>query len=119
VAGGLFETFVVMELIKQATWSVAPVEVFFYRDTEMREVDLIIESASSDVVAIEAKAASIATASDARGLRLLRDKLGHHFKTGVVVYSGAHTLPSTTESGPYPSPDCGSNGADRPSRPTA
>jgi hypothetical protein len=31
--------------------------------------------------------------SSARGLRLLRDKLGPRFKTGVIVYSGEHTLP--------------------------
>jgi predicted AAA+ superfamily ATPase len=93
VAGALFETFVVMELIKQATWSTTPVELFFYRDTEKREVDLVVESASGDVAAIEAKSAAIATASDARGLRLLRDKLGPRFKTGIVIYSGAHTLP--------------------------
>ena len=93
VAGGLFETFVVMELIKQATWSATPVEVFFYRDTEKREVDLVIESASGDVAAIEAQSAAVVTAADARGLRLLRDKLGPRFKTGVVVYSGEHTLP--------------------------
>jgi hypothetical protein len=28
-----------------------------------------------------------------RGLRVLRDKLGERFKTGVVIYSGEHTLP--------------------------
>jgi len=93
LAGGLFETFVVMELIKQATWSTTPVELFFYRDTEKREVDLVVESASGDVVAIEAKSAAVTTASDVRGLRVLRDKLGERFKTGVVVYSGEHTLP--------------------------
>ena len=93
LAGGLFETFVVMELIKQASWSTTPVELFFYRDTDKREVDLVVESAAGDVVAIEAKAAAVTTASDVRGLRLLREKLGQRFKTGVVVYSGAHTLP--------------------------
>jgi predicted AAA+ superfamily ATPase len=93
LAGGLFETFVVMELVKQAGWSTTPVELFFYRDTDKREVDLVVESASGDVVAIEAKAAAATTASDVRGLRVLRDKLGERFKTGVVVYSGEHTLP--------------------------
>jgi predicted AAA+ superfamily ATPase len=93
LAGGLFETFVVMELIKQAGWSTAPVEAFFYRDTEKREVDLVIESASGDVAAVEAKSTSAVTASDTRGLRLLRDKLGPRFKSGIVVYSGEHTLP--------------------------
>jgi len=93
LAGGLFETFVVMELIKQASWSTTPVELFFYRDSDKREVDLVVESASGDVAAIEAKAAAAKTASDVRGLRVLRDKLGERFKTGVVVYSGEHTLP--------------------------
>ena len=93
LAGGLFETFVVMEVIKQAGWSTTPVELYFYRDTEKREVDLVVESASGNVVAIEAKAAAATTAFDVRGLRVLRDKLGERFKTGIVVYSGEHTLP--------------------------
>jgi uncharacterized protein len=93
LAGGLFETFVVMELVKQASWSTTPVELYFYRDSDKREVDVVVESASGDVVAIEAKAAAATTASDVRGLRVLRDKLGERFKTGVVIYSGEHTLP--------------------------
>jgi uncharacterized protein len=93
VAGMLFETFVAMELVKHATWSATPVELFFYRDADNREVDLVIESTAGDVVGIEAKSAATATASDARGLRLLRDKLGARFKAGVVVYAGEHTLP--------------------------
>jgi uncharacterized protein len=93
LAGGLFETLVVMELIKQASWSTTPVELYFYRDSDKREVDLVVESASGDVVAIEAKTAAATTASDLRGLRVLRDKLGERFKAGVVVYSGEHTLP--------------------------
>jgi hypothetical protein len=93
MAGALFETFVVMELIKQTGWSATHVEVFFYRDTEKREVDLVLESPSGDVAAIEAKSATVVTAADARGLRLLRDQLGPRFRSGVVVYSGEHTLP--------------------------
>jgi hypothetical protein len=93
IAGSLFETFVVMELVKQASWNPTPVELYFYRDTDKREVDLVVESASGDLVAIEAKSATVVTASDTRGLRLLRDKLGPRFKTGVIVYTGEHTLP--------------------------
>lgn len=95
IAGMLYETFVVMEIVKQATWSVTPVELFFYRDTDKREVDLVIESASGDVVGVEAKAAATATLRDAYGLRLrlLRNRLGPRFKAGVVVYSGEHTVP--------------------------
>lgn len=93
IAGMLFETFVLMELVKQATWSTTPVELFFYRDTEKREVDLLIESAAGDIAGVEAKSAATVHPSDARGLILLRDRLGPRFKAGVVIYSGEHTLP--------------------------
>jgi uncharacterized protein len=93
IAGMLYETFVLMELVKQATWSTTPVELFFYRDTEKREVDFVIESASGDIVGLEAKSAATASTSDARGLSLLREKLGTRFKSGIIVYSGEHTLP--------------------------
>ena len=69
------------------------VGLFFYRDRDKREVDLVVESASGDVVAIEANATAATTASGVRGLRVLRGKLGERFKTGVVVYSGEHMLP--------------------------
>lgn len=93
LAGTLFETFVVMEVVKQATWSVTPVELFFYRDTEKHEVDVVLEAASGEVVGIEAKSTATVDTADARGLRLLRDRLGTRFKAGAIVYCGEHTLP--------------------------
>lgn len=93
IAGMLFETFVAMELVKQATWAKALVQLFFYRDADGREVDLIIESTAGDVVGVEAKSAASIGAADTRGLRFLRDKLGSRFKAGIVVYAGANTLP--------------------------
>jgi predicted AAA+ superfamily ATPase len=92
ISGMLFETFVLMEFVKQATWSATHVELFFYRDTDKREVDLVIESVSGDIIGIEAKSAATVTASDTRGLRLLHDKLGARFKAGIVIYSGEHTV---------------------------
>jgi predicted AAA+ superfamily ATPase len=93
VAGALFETFVTMELVKQATWSLTPVELYFYRDTEKREVDLLIESPAGDVIGVECKLATRVDTADTRGLRLLRDRLGARFTVGVVVYCGENTLP--------------------------
>lgn len=93
LAGMLLETFVIMELVKQATWSSDAVELYFYRDTEKREVDVVIESAAGDVAAVGAKTATNVTSADIRGLELLRRKLGTRFKAGIVVYSGEHTLP--------------------------
>ncbi len=93
LAGMLFETFVLMELVKQATWSTTHAELYFYRDSEKREVDLLIEAPSGDVVGIEVKAGASVDPSASRGLRFLRDKLGARFKLGIVVYCGEHTLP--------------------------
>jgi len=61
--------------------------------TSLARQALISVHSSGDVVAIEAKSAAVVTAADAHGLRLLRDQLGRRFRSGVVVYSGAHTLP--------------------------
>jgi hypothetical protein len=41
-----------MEVIKQASWRPTNVELFFYCDTEKREVDLVVEAAFGDIVAI-------------------------------------------------------------------
>jgi predicted AAA+ superfamily ATPase len=69
------------------------VELIFYRDTEKREVDLVVESASGGVVGIETKAVASVAVAEARGLRLLRDRLGVRFGAGIVVCSGEHTVP--------------------------
>jgi predicted AAA+ superfamily ATPase len=92
LAGMLLETFVTMEIVKQTGWSDSAVRLFFYRDHDQREIDLVIESANGDVAGVEVKAAASVDAADTKGLRFLRDKLGHRFKGGAVVYSGAHTL---------------------------
>lgn len=92
LAGMLLETFVTMELIKQQTWATARTELFFYRDAQQREVDIVIESATGDVAGVEIKATTSLGRSDSLGLRHLRDKLGARFKAGVVLYTGSNTL---------------------------
>lgn len=93
LAGILFENFVLMEIVKQATWSDARVQLFFYRDAQKREVDLVIETPSGDVVALEIKASTNVDTTALRNLRFLRDRLGSRFKAGVVVNCGSNTLP--------------------------
>lgn len=93
VAGTKLESFVAMELLRQADWSEHPVQLFHYRDKQQREVDIVIERHDGDVVAIEVKAGATPADGDFAGLRRLRDKLGDRFKAGVVIHSGADTLP--------------------------
>jgi predicted AAA+ superfamily ATPase len=93
VAGTMLESFVAMELLRQADWADRPVQLFHYRDKQQREVDVVIERHDGDVVGIEVKASATPSATDFTGLRYLRDKLGPRFKAGVVLHTGAHTLP--------------------------
>ncbi len=92
LAGRLLETFVTMELVKQRTWASMRTELFFYRDSRQREVDVVIESVTGDVAGIEVKAAASVGRSDSAGLRFLRDKLGPRFSAGVILYAGSNTL---------------------------
>ncbi len=95
LAGPLLEQFVVVELMKQRSWSRRPVvDLRHYRDREGREVDVILEDRrSGEIVAIEVKSTSTPTHADARHLRYLRDRLGVRFVAGIVLHLGAQTLP--------------------------
>jgi uncharacterized protein len=93
LAGAVLESFVAMELLRQAEWTQWPVQLFHYRDKQQREVDVVIERHDGDVIGIEVKASATPNAGDFAGLRYLRDRLGDRFKTGVVLHAGADTLP--------------------------
>jgi uncharacterized protein len=94
VAGALFETFVIDEVLKQATWSERSVDLWHFLDRNGAEVDLIVEDRrTGEVSAVEVKLSGTPTARHARHLVMLRDRLGARFRTGLVVHAGAYTLP--------------------------
>lgn len=93
VVGTVLESFVAMELLRQAAWTDRPVQLFHYRDKQQREVDVIIERHDGDIIGIEVKASATPRAADFKGLSHLRDHLGSRFKAGVVLHTGADTLP--------------------------
>ncbi len=93
ISGTMLESFVAMELLRQSDWAEAPVSLFHYRDKQQREVDVILERHSGEVVGVEVKTTATPTSADFAGLRHLRDKLGANFKTGALIYTGADTLP--------------------------
>lgn len=91
--GGMFyESFVAMELQKQASWQDDRPELFHFRDRDGREVDLVLEFRDGSVIAIEVKSSATVHEHDFRGLNHLREKLGSQFKAGALVYSGADTV---------------------------
>lgn len=91
--GGMFyESFVAMELQKQASWQDDRPELFHFRDRDGREVDLVLEFRDGSVIAVEVKSSATVHENDFRGLIHLRDKLGPQFKAGALVYAGADTV---------------------------
>lgn len=90
--GRIFETFTVMELLRQAEWQDEPVRLYHYRDRDGREVDAILERHDGATIGVEAKAAATVGASDFRGLTRVRDALGERFKAGVIMYTGSNTV---------------------------
>jgi predicted AAA+ superfamily ATPase len=86
--GHLVETFAVNELLKQATWAVAPISAGHFRTKDGVEVDLVLERDDGALVGVEIKAASAARPADAVGLRVLRELAGDAFLGGVVLYLG-------------------------------
>jgi predicted AAA+ superfamily ATPase len=93
VAGMLLETFVAMELLRQAEWQHEPVRLFHYRDRDGGEIDVILERRDGTAIGVEVKAAASVGSSDFRGLRRVREALGDTFRAGVLLYTGAHTVP--------------------------
>lgn len=92
--GGMFyETFVAMELDRQISWLDDRPQLFHFRDRDQREVDIVLEHRDGSVSAIEVKASATVRLGDLRGLIHLRDKLGDRFKAGVLLYTGASTVP--------------------------
>ncbi len=91
-AGALFETFVATELERQASWLPQPLSFWHYRDGD-REVDVVIERPSGEVVGVEVKAGATVRSRDFAGLSQLRARLGSRMVAGVILYAGAHTLP--------------------------
>lgn len=92
-AGQLLENFVIGEIARQLTWCAEPVQLFHYRDRDKVEVNIVLEHAAGDVVAVEVKASETVRAEDFRGLRHLASRLGDRFRAGLVLYAGAEPLP--------------------------
>lgn len=91
--GALAESFIVMELRKQATWSRTEPSLFHFRTLGGREVDLVLESPSGDVVGIEVKVSATVRADDFKGLHALVEEAGKKFRRGVVLYQGRESVP--------------------------
>lgn len=90
--GMVFENFVIMELIKQISWSKLKPQVYHFRTESGQEVDVVLEADDGRIVAIECKS-SIRLSTDAfKGLKTLKDLVGKKFHRGIILYMGSEIL---------------------------
>lgn len=89
--GHLLETFVVGELMKQASWLEDISAMGHWRTRDAEEVDLVIERGDGAVVAFEVKAAQRVADPAMTPLRKLRDAVGGAFLAGIVLYLGSRS----------------------------
>ncbi len=83
--GRLLDTFVAAQLRAELAASSNDPRLYHLREEQVRrEVDLLIETASEQLIGIEVRAAATVTASDARHLAWLRDQTGDAFAAGIV-----------------------------------
>jgi hypothetical protein len=92
VTGKILENFVALEVLKQASWAATDTRQYHYRDGR-DELDIVLETRSGALAAIEVKAAATVTRRDVRVLEKLRELRRESFVCGAVVYTGRRTLP--------------------------
>lgn len=89
--GHLLETFAVGEILKQVSWSDAPVASGHFRTEAGAEVDLVLERDDGQVIAFEIKAGTHISAEDLRGLHHLKERLGDRLEQAIILHTGLHS----------------------------
>ncbi|MBI2684602.1 MAG: ATP-binding protein [Actinobacteria bacterium] len=91
IGGGFIESFVLDELMRQATTIDEALLFAHFRDRSGIEVDIIVERPDGRVIAIEVKSARSVNQRDASGVAFLRERLGGRFECGIVFHTGPLT----------------------------
>lgn len=89
--GHILETFIYNELIKAQTYSTKKCELYYYRTSDKKEIDFILDF-SSHIVAIELKSSKSISKDDFKHIYHLQDQLQRTFDKGVVLYDGKQVL---------------------------
>ncbi|MDF1878440.1 ATP-binding protein [Sulfurimonas sp. SAG-AH-194-C20] len=91
--GDIVESFVYSELLKHKSTAQRRVNIYHFRDQQKKEVDFVLESTDSKIVAIEVKSGSNIKKEYFKGLVALADTIkGKDFK-GIILYGGNKVIP--------------------------
>jgi len=91
-AGAFLENFIVMEIIKQLSWSGLFLKPYHFSIHSGAEVDLVLEDRKKQLYGIEIKSTASVSQNDFKGLKRLAEIAGKKFKKGIVLYSGENTI---------------------------
>lgn len=92
--GRLLDTFVTAQLRAEATVVDTRPRLCHARQEQGRhEIDVVVELGGRRIIAIEIKASSAPSISDARHLQWFRDQLADRFIGGVVLHTGPNSYP--------------------------
>lgn len=85
--GCIFENFIVLEILKHRFNQGLENGVFFYRDSNQNEVDILLKQ-EGEITAIEVKSSSTYTAEFEKSLKKIQDYVKTPVARKIVVYSG-------------------------------
>ena len=92
-SGKIVETWVYQQLASQLDLN-PDYSLSQFRDKQKREIDFLVTADDGSMLGIEVKAGSDVGKSDFRHLAWFRDNMVHDSTfTGIVLYTGATTLP--------------------------
>lgn len=92
ILGSVTENFVILELLKQTTWSHKKIKLFHFHTESHQEIDIILEDENGKVVGLEIKSSETIGIEDFKHFRLLKEEAGSNFVRGIVLYAGHQTL---------------------------
>jgi hypothetical protein len=90
--GAVYETFVLSELVKANTYAAQVAELSFYRTSDGKEIDFVLDNGKG-MVALEVKAAHSVTPADFRHIRHFIGQNPGRVLQGIVLYAGERALP--------------------------
>jgi predicted AAA+ superfamily ATPase len=89
--GSIMETFVYDELLKANSSATQKVELFYYRTSDKKEIDFILDYGQK-VIAVEIKASKSVSKSDFKHIYHLQKEIPELFDKGIVLYGGERFL---------------------------
>ena len=92
-SGKLIESWVYHEISAIAECSHGRYAISHYRDKDKREIDLLVANGKGEMLGIEVKSGGRVSKEDFKHLKWFAGNLAKGEFTGIVLYSGEHTLP--------------------------